>query len=101
MRPILRSFPVVLLLTFAGSAWAQSGGFSAGFWFSAGESLLNSGIGTDQECTTTGPLTCVAGATPNDIELTNGFRFSLRIDLNQGAHFGHEVQYAYNRTALK
>jgi opacity protein-like surface antigen len=101
MRTILRSIPAVLLLTCSGSAWAQSGGFSAGFWFSAGESLMNAGLGTDQPCTTTGPLICEAGATSNDIELTNGFRFSLRIDLNQGEHFGHEVQYAYNRTALK
>jgi len=62
---------------------------------------MNSGLGTDQACTTTGPLACTAGATPNDIELTNGFRFSLRIDLNQGERFGHEVQYAYNRTAFK
>jgi opacity protein-like surface antigen len=99
MRPILvRSIPAVLFLACSSFAWAQP---QAGVWFSAGESLLNAGLGTDLPCTTTGPLACEAGASSNDLQLTNGFRFSFRIDLNQGEHFGHEVQYAYNRTTLK
>ncbi len=102
MRPILvRSILPVLLLTFSGSAWAQSGGFSAGFWFSAGESLLNTSIGADPNVCPTSQICQLIGESPDDVKLGNGFRFSLRIDLNQGEHFGHEVQYAYNRTSLK
>jgi opacity protein-like surface antigen len=79
---------VVLAVTFAGNAWAQSGEF----WFDAGESVLSSrGIGTDQ----------ALGGTSNDVQLNNGFRFGFRFCFNQGDHFGHEVQYAYSRTHLQ
>ena len=78
----------ILALAFCGTAWAQTGEL----WFNGGESLLsNAGIGTDQ------PF----GGTKNDVALTDGFRFSFRFGFNQGDHFGHEVEYAYNRTALK
>jgi len=76
----------VLALTFSGAVWAQTGEF----WFSAGESLLsNPGLGAD-----------VVG-TSKDIQLTDGFRFGFRGGFNQGRRFGHEIQYAYNRTQLQ
>ena len=78
----------VLALAFSGAAWAQTGEL----WFDAGQSLLsNSGIGTLQ----------AFGGTKNDVQLTDGFRFGFRFGFNQGKRFGHEVQYAYNRTQLK
>jgi opacity protein-like surface antigen len=99
MRPILaRSIPVVFLLGCSSSVWAQP---EAGFWVSFGESVMNSSIGADPNVCTTSAACTAIGESPNDVKLGNGFRFSLRIDLNQGEHFGHEVQYAYNRTSLK
>jgi opacity protein-like surface antigen len=92
----MRSILAFLLLACSSSAWAQS----AEFWFDAGESLLNSSLGTTQPCTTTA-LCQAIGASSNDVQLTNGFRFGFRMTLNQGDHYGHEVQYAYNRTNLK
>lgn len=75
-------------LAFSVPAWAQTGEL----WFSGGQSLLsNSGIGTDQSF----------GGTKNDVQLTDGFRFGFRFGLNLGNHYGHEIQYAYNRTHLK
>ena len=79
---------VVLALAFSGAASAQTGEL----WFNFGESLLSdSGIGTPN----------LFGGTPTDIQLTDGFRFSFRFGFNQGDHFGHEVQYAYNRTQFQ
>ncbi len=78
----------VLGLAFSSAAFAQTGGI----WVSFGESLLsNSGLGTDQ----------TIGGTKNDVRLTDGFRFGFRFGFDQGRRFGHEVQYAYNRTHLK
>jgi opacity protein-like surface antigen len=75
-------------VVFSSVAWAQSGEL----WFDAGQSLIsNGGLGTDQ----------VFGGSPNDVELTNGFRFGFRFGINTGGHFGHEIQYAYSRTQLK
>jgi len=77
-----------LALLFSGVASAQTGEL----WFDAGQSLLsNSGVGTDQSF----------GGTKNDVQLTDGFRFGFRFGVNMGNHYGHEVQYAYNRTHLK
>jgi opacity protein-like surface antigen len=73
----------VLALSFAGAAWGQTGEL----WFSFGESLLqDNGIGT----------LSAFGGTSNDVKLDNGYRFSFRFGFNQGDHFGHEVQYAFN-----
>jgi opacity protein-like surface antigen len=85
MRKLL---PAVLLVLSA-PVFAQS--FEA--FFSAGQGLLsNSGLGTDQ------PF----GGSPNDVQLTDGFRFALRMGFNNAdSYFGHEVQYAYQRTQLK
>jgi hypothetical protein len=84
---MIKFLPIFALL-FARAAWGQTGEL----WFNAGESVLhNAGLGTDQ----------TFGGTKNDVELTDGFRFGFRFALNQGNHFGHEVQYAYNRTQLR
>jgi hypothetical protein len=90
----------VLALAFCSAAWAQTGEL----WFSAGDSLLQStGMGTDLCPIYVTGMICRQsfGGTPNDIALTNGFRFSFRGAFNQGDHLGHEIQYAYNRTNLK
>jgi hypothetical protein len=92
----MRKLAVMALLACAGagSAWGQL--FEV--WFNGGQSLLsNKGLGTlnvDQNGT---PL---PGASKNDFQLEDGFRFSFRMTLNNESHFGHEVQYAYSRTKL-
>src|SRR5579863_6170757 len=92
----MKTFLAVLFVAGAGSLWAQSGEL----WFSAGESLLSSALGTDQPCTTTA-LCQALGASANDIQFTNGFRFGFRFAFNTRSHLGHEIQYAYSRTNLK
>ena len=85
---------MLLFLAGAGSAWGQL--FEV--WFNGGESLMsNKGLGT---LNVDGSGNPVAGATKNDVQLGDGFRFSLRMTLNNESHFGHEVQYAYSRTTL-
>ena len=91
----MRKLVVVLFLACAGSAWGQF--FEV--WFNGGQSLLsNKGLGTVSVDQNGVPL---PGATKDDIQLEDGFRFSFRMDLNNDSHFGHEVQYAYNRTKLR
>lgn len=95
---VWRAAPVLcaLWLASSGAAWAQS----AELWFVAGASLLHSDLGSTLPCTT--PALCAAvGASPSDVQFTNGFRFGFRFGFNMGEHFGHEVQYAYSRTQLK
>ncbi|MEZ5403618.1 MAG: outer membrane beta-barrel protein [Bryobacteraceae bacterium] len=41
----------------------------------------------------------VGGAEP--VTLENGWRFGFRMTLNNWAHFGHEMGYAYNRTTFR
>lgn len=85
----MRKLAVVLFLACAGSAWGQF--FEA--WFNGGQSIMsNKGLGS--------VVPAAQGGTKNDFQLEDGFRFSLRMDLNNDSHFGHEVQYAYNRTKL-
>jgi hypothetical protein len=85
----------VLACAGAGSAWGQL--FEV--WFNGGQSLLsNKGLGTFNADPTTGLPG--PGATKNDVQLEDGFRFSFRMTLNNESHFGHEVQYAYSRTKL-
>jgi hypothetical protein len=88
----MNRFVAVLALAFSGTVssplWAQTGEF----WFSYGRSLLsNNGIGTDQ----------AFSGTANDVQLDDGYRFSLRFGFNQGSHFGHEIGYAFNHTQLQ
>ena len=60
-------------------------------WFSGGQSFFrNAGLGTDQ----------IFGGTPDDVTLTDGFRFGFRAAFNSETIFGHEVQYGYQRTQL-
>jgi hypothetical protein len=78
----------IVALAFSGAAFAQN----AEFWFSAGESIL--------ENTSLGAADPVLG-TPNDYSFgSNGFRFSLRGDLDTGDHLGYELNYSYSRTSL-
>src|SRR5271168_2489852 len=85
MRKISLLLALFLTLSFAGAAWGQTGEL----WFSYGESLLSdAGIGT---------LSAFGGG-PNDVKLDDGYRFSFRFGFNQGSHFGHEIQYAFNHT---
>ena len=76
------------LFVFAGAASAQmaevaiSGGLSA---------LTNNVLGSLSGTTTGG----------DDLSLENGFRMAFRFTLNPQTFFGHEIGYAYNRTALK
>jgi opacity protein-like surface antigen len=81
---------VVMFLTCAGLSYGQL--FEA--WFNGGESLLQGrNLGS--------PLPDTSGGLPDDFALDkSGFRFSFRIAFNNDSHFGHEVQYAYNRTHL-
>jgi Outer membrane protein beta-barrel domain len=83
----MRKLVGVLALAFSGSCFAQTGDF----WFNAGESFLsNRGLGT----------TAAFSGTKDDVTLDNGFRFSLRYDINWREHAGIEIGYAYNRTHL-
>ena len=74
----------LLLLSFSGELWAQSGEL----WFSGGASILaNKDIGSP-----------FSDGGQSDIQLSNGFRIGLRFAFNSAGHIGHEIQYAYNRT---
>ena len=85
----------VLACAGAGSAWGQL--FEV--WFNGGQSLLsNKGLGT---VNVDFNGVALPGASKNDVELEDGFRFSFRMTLNNESHFGHEVQYAYNRSKLR
>lgn len=82
----MNKFGPVLLIVFAGALHAQSGEF----WLDGGASiLLNNGIGSP-----------IPGGSENAVKLDDGFRFAIRFDYNASGHFGHELQYAYNRSAL-
>jgi opacity protein-like surface antigen len=78
----------LLLAMLAAPTWAQYGEV----WVSVGQNMLgNSGIGTDAQ----------VGGSKDDYKLTDGFRFGFRMTLNGDSIFGHEMQYAYNRTPLQ
>lgn len=90
----MRKLAVVLFLAGAGSSWGQL--FEV--WFNGGESLMsNKGLGTLNVDANGNPN---PGASKDDLQLGDGFRFSFRMTLNNESHFGHEVQYAYSRTTL-
>jgi opacity protein-like surface antigen len=74
----------VLFVVFSGALYAQSGEA----WFSAGGSILtNANLGSP-----------VVNGNPSDVQLNDGFSFGFRLGINTGNHFGHEIQYEYNRT---
>jgi len=84
----MKLFAVVALLLGSNTAWAQF----AEMWFSGGQALLaNRSLGTAS----------AFGGSPDDYQLTDGFRFAFRAAFNTPGIFGHEVQYAYNRTHLR
>jgi hypothetical protein len=79
---------VIALASFSSLAFGQAGEL----WFNFGESILShSGLGTD----------AAFGGTPNDVQLTDGYRFGFRFGFNSGDHLGYEVQYAFNHMDLK
>jgi opacity protein-like surface antigen len=79
----------VLFLTCSSASYGQL--FEA--WFNGGESLISSrNLGSS--------IPDTSGGAPNDFSLGDGFRFSFRIAFNNDSHFGHEIQYAYNRSQL-
>ena len=75
-----------LLLALSGALQAQSGEL----WVSGGGSILagkNFGSPSD-------------GGPQDDVRLGDGFRAGIRFAFNSSGRFGHELQYAYNRTTL-
>jgi hypothetical protein len=84
----MRKFAIILgLAAFSTAAWGQAGEI----WFNFGESLLqNSGLGTN----------LAFSNSSNDIKLDNGYRFGFRFNFNVGDHYGAEVGYAFNHSAL-
>jgi hypothetical protein len=84
----MRKFAIILALgAFSSAAWGQAGEI----WFNFGESLLqNSGLGTNLAFTNSS----------SDIKLDNGYRFGFRFNFNIGDHYGAEVGYAFNHSAL-
>jgi opacity protein-like surface antigen len=94
----MKTFLAVAVFACSSTAFAQGG---LGFWFNAGQSIVsNPGLGTVAPCTSTA-LCEALGASSKDLQLTNGFRFSLRGDFDTGDHIGYEIGYAYNRTQLQ
>jgi opacity protein-like surface antigen len=83
----MKTIVAVLGLAFAGAAWGQTGEL----WFNFGESLIQDNpIGQIPPESFNQPFT--------NVNLDNGWRFSFRFGFNQGDHFGHEIEYAFNRT---
>jgi opacity protein-like surface antigen len=83
----MKKLSLLFLLACSSPAWAQYGEI----WFSAGQNLLgNSGLGTLAQ----------VGGNKDDVKLEDGFRWGMRVTFNGDSYFGHEVQYAYNRTKL-
>ncbi len=84
----MRSLTLVVLLA-SSSLAASAQVFEAGM--TGGYSLIgNSGIGSFNS----------ASAGQNDVKLNDGFRLGFRMTFNNSNLFGHEVGYAYSRTAL-
>jgi hypothetical protein len=82
----MKTFLPLLLLGFSGALWAQSGEL----WLSGGASILaNKDIGSP-----------FSDSQPDDVRLGDGFRAGIRFAFNSSGHFGHEIQYAYNRTTI-
>jgi opacity protein-like surface antigen len=82
----MKKYLPVLLIAVTGALHAQSGEL----WAEGGASiLLNSSIGSP-----------FPGGNSNGVKLDDGFRAGVRLDLNSAGHFGHEFQYAYNRSSL-
>lgn len=83
----MRYLAAAFALAFSATAFGQAGEL----WFNYGESILSNSTLTS--FSTLGQNTTV--------KLTDGYRFSFRFGFNQGSHFGHEIQYAFNHTHLQ
>lgn len=90
----MKNICILLLVICAGAASAQSSEDiqSRSIWVNVGGSLIGSGyIGTPQ----------LTGGSPNDLKLTGGALFTVRFDLSQGDHIGHEFQYLNSRMQVQ
>jgi Outer membrane protein beta-barrel domain len=87
----MRKLAIILALTaFSGAAWGQAGEI----WVSGGGSFFqNSGLGTDL-------ASFAPGVGSDNIKLDDGWRIGFRFGFNVGDHYGAEVGYAFNHTAL-
>jgi opacity protein-like surface antigen len=82
----MKKYLPVLLIAFSGALRAQSGEF----WVDGGASILaNNYIGA-----------VTPDGNPDAVKLDDGFRVGIRFTWNSAGHFGHEGQYAYNRSRL-
>lgn len=83
----MKKYLTVLLLTWSGVIWAQSGEV----WLTGGVSAFaNTSIGS------TSP-----DGNPGDLSLDHaGYRIGLRFTYNSAGRLGHEVQYSYNHTGF-
>ena len=84
MLSIKRFLPFLVLT--AAPLFAQTNEFFASI---GGSALLNSDIGSP-----------VPGGNSDAVKLLDGFRVGFRLGFNTNGNFGHEFQYAYNRSAL-
>jgi len=86
-------YSVALLLCCLPAAYAQShelwvsGGYTE---FAFPYSNTNRNLGSP-----------VPSGNSNDVQIGNGWRVGVRLDLNTSGPFGHEFQYAYNRPNLR
>jgi hypothetical protein len=90
----VKNICILFLVTGVGATLAQSSEDiqSRAIWINAGGSLIGSGyIGTPQ----------LTGGSSNDLKLTGGAMFTVRFDLAQGDHFGHEFQYLNSRMQVQ
>jgi hypothetical protein len=82
----MKTLVPLLLLGSSSALWAQSGEF----WLSGGASILaNQDLGSP-----------VVNGPSRDVQLGDGFRVGFRYAYNSAGHFGHEIQYMYNRTSF-
>jgi opacity protein-like surface antigen len=90
----VKNICILLVVICAGAATAQSSEDiqSRAIWVNGGGSVLGSSyIGTPQ----------LTGGGADDLQLKGGALFTVRFDLNQGNHFGHEFQYLNSRMQVQ
>lgn len=90
----MKNICILLLAMCAGTAAAQSSEDvqSRAIWVNVGGSLIGSNyIGTPQ----------LTGGGADDLNLKGGALFTVRFDLSQGDHIGHEFQYLNSRTQVQ
>ncbi len=77
-----------LLVSATPAAWGQY--FET--WFSGGQAFMsNAGMGT----------TSLIGGSNNDVEITDGFQFAIRIGFNGDSLLGYEILYAHTSPKLR